>query len=534
MKTVDCATGRCGSGKTLATLTRLATQQQVNPNLTLWASLTRELSKKSFEFYNSQLPNKALLVDSSTVSCVQSKLTDLVLSGYDGVIFVTHNALLNESLDGVLGRSNVICDEIPTSSIELLQLTQTNDTFHVLLEFCEFNQCRHSSAFQTVSLKENCSIYDKAVRIVDNHRKTVNADKTYSKELINILDFLIKGYTVTYYSANKEDGKDQIVLHKFQAVHSKPAERLIEQSAALTILGSNLDSSMFGLLAKNKFNCNIVEHSSIGGTELEQKHKHKARIIPYLLNADWSDSIKRKSVHEALENRLTENKHSVREDIQIFAANLLGSDYLLFANESDSKHLIHSVRDYQSKGVEVLSTQVHGLNTFRHYEKACFMAAANPKPDELKLLGVASHDLGLLSKDMVNAVVTERYLEASYQCIARTAIRNLSPTEQEHVFIVPDMRSAKYIANRFESGSCTIDTSHGYNLIKKKREVSRTVKDILAEKRLSIVKSVLLDKQAKVGPMADILKKHSIHRNTFEKYKKEFKSHLIEIGLLKK
>ncbi|MFZ3462592.1 hypothetical protein [Vibrio harveyi] len=539
-RTVIAITAALGSGKSDKAMKAIGLAYRQNQKqFTLWASLTNELSEQSYEKFRLMFPDvPCVRIDSSTIKgdeFDEDRVYDALIQigqkaargDFDGIVFTSHASVL-AAHKGVLKLARVIVDEIPTSAVDLITLTQLDKTYQKTLEYVQFEPCPDNPKFQKVSLKEDEETLCKVHNLVNNAKEGVRTgkktyrDNTYSKDFISLLDHLLKGYKIVYYTIRQEDAdsEEKRTVHVFQAIVYEPAQKLVSNADSLIILGSNIKESMFGIMVQSDhIGAEIKESSTIMQIELPRYHMHRnVRIVPYLTEGNISATLKEKHISEALEERQTEYG-TIADDMQIFANRILGSDYLLFKNNDDKEYYSNYVKDY---GVIVKSTQSHGQNQYRHINKAAYIAAANPAPDELKLLGVASRDLEIGSNSMTQAVITERYLDACFQCIGRTAIRNHNDLDVPCVFVVPDMRAADYLAERIPNAF--IDVNQGY---KRKKTINKEViakRNAAAEKRKQVLISILMDKKAKVGKMAEILKKHSISQPTFARYRKEFKN----------
>ncbi|PMN64316.1 hypothetical protein BCT27_10145 [Enterovibrio norvegicus] len=477
---------------------------------------------------------KAVRIDGETIKGddfesdrIQDELTRVhkqtVLGEFNGVVFLSHASLLQTNKH-ILNFGRVVVDEIPSSAVQLLTLTQTEQTYKHLFQYVQFEPCPKNPKFQKVRLKDDEETQADAIKLVENSVTGIKAkgkrrrDNTFSKEFIQLLKYMLDGFEIIYYTTVADPDSESAgqILHVFQAIVYHPAKHLIESTKDLIILGSNIKDSMFGLVAETVIGAEIFETNVIYGKELTRHHMHtNVRIVPYLTKRNFSKTLKNSMVNTSLVDRETEYK-TVVEDIQDFAHQVLGRDYLLFKNEDDKEYY-----NYESLNVVVRGLHSHGINGYEHITKAAFVGSANPAPDELKLLGVASHELGIGSKTMSKAVLTERYLDPCFQDIGRTAIRNHDELETPCTFVVPDMRAALYLKERIPNA--VIDTSLGYERIKQTSPEVQAKRDLAAEAKKQVLISFLLDKRAKVGNLKQLCEKHGISKSSYERYRKDFK-----------
>lgn len=512
---INVITSRCGGGKTQIVIDHL--QSDV---LTIFASKTVRLSMQSYEDCKKRGVN-CKRIDESSVGKgkVLSTVTDLVERyNYTGVLFITHATLANLP-NSVLNKAVVIVDEIPQDLAKCLCLSVLDRNAPAIFNTW-FNKlpCPHMN-YQLVELKEEYRA--EALSLANAIRKGV--ETSYSSIVADILEFLInKTHAVLYTTVTTT--KKHGVKHLFQAVQYSPLERVAANATSLTILAANIKDSLFGFIAEQVLDYSLIKVNA----GLETKHKNKVTIIPFLKSGKWSATLKNKPVCEALNEASKTSNLTVCQEIQLFSERLLKEDFLLFKNENDDVCI-------NTSKVDVLSTQVHGINSYRHINKASFIGSLNIDPFETKLLRMFAIDNDI-ELNLVDMVTTGRCYESAYQCLARTGIRNqyVKGDATEYTFIVPDMKYAKYIESWFEAGCVTIDTSHSFTVAKPKvSQEALAKKEDRGLTRLQLAVAILTDKKNKVGKMSDILKSHGVSNVTFCAYKKEFESELTVMGLLK-
>ena len=541
-KVIKTVSGICGCGKTQATLKELVNNQSNDEKLVIFASLTCQLSKQSLEDYKAfafSLGLNAEQIDSTTNNSntsVSDTLRQLVIDGFKGVLFVTHATLLNETLRPILQLADIIIDEIPASSVTPLFLHQSDNNVDQMRKYCEFNVCKHNPTYSVVSIKDSDITDHNGMVISAEEAANIqiedydNGDRTHSKEFINVLRFLVRGLSVLYYQSKNHK-------HVFQALDFSLLDNLVGNAKSVTILAANINESLVGTVAASLMNINIESHIAIAGLELKQKHNHKIKIIPFLTKGNWSESMKndyatKKPVMargKLKDYVLTEP--TVLEVFQGFVLQHLSSDFLYFPNIGDAP--LANAEQLESKNIIKLTTACHGINNYRDFKKVAFTAALNPTPDHLKLLDLVNTTSGLMPQTLSNALITDRYLEAAYQCVARSGIRNHVVSNDVYTVVVPDMRAAQYIAEHFEDGCVEIDSKSGFEVLRTSSEAAQTKMQSSVELRLAIVKNILMDKKNKVAAMPELFAKHGITKPTFDRYKREFKSELQSLGLIK-
>lgn len=554
-RTVNFISARCGGGKTQATLKEL-----VNfTGFTIWASPTKELSAQSLRDYKSFGGNNAYRLDSDVTKNLTDEIEKLFNSAMDEeeqgselnkVVFITHCTLLNPLYAPLLGLANVIVDEIPTKAVEPLINVHHSNTVDEIIKYCEVSMDKiGTSNYTFIKLKDDEQIKEEVNNIVKAHttRDLELVSNAYSKETIKILNVLLNNYDIAYCSSTTRAGK---LVHRFTSVLRAGADMLIANTYRLTILGANIKGSLFGKVIDLHPRVKLVETNTVGSTVLETKHKQPIRIIPYLTQGIWTGELKDKKVKDALKGRVEEI--TITEDIQKFGLNVFGSDFLLARNKKDC---IAFDPEFQSmNNIELVTSQVHGMNKFTHFDKAMVMFACNPSKPEIELLKVfaETYDNQISSTELTDSVTTERYLESAYQALARIGFR--LPVDQTlgrgFTVIVPDMRCAKYVAERFENP--IIDTSLGYEVKKSdyhaKQAQTKVVNDSnkaqdkaqgkvdKAQKKYDdayiLCKIILLDKKLTCLSMPEIWAKNGTNKAKFERAKKICRDRLINEGLL--
>lgn len=523
---INHITGICGAGKSHKMLSLIAAQQEVEPRVIIFASKTIRLSTSNFIKYKAlghnciQLDGENRLSDHVIVDIVNAVVnTDSI------VVFTTHKSALNIP-KAWLKNVHVVFDEVPQDATKFLNVS-LSEASSPLIQVCEFSSTPNHN-YGTVRLKAeyrdtNHTNYNPMIKhLVDGAKNGTITENT--EDYINVLEFLLMDYAVLYKSQTVENIG---IVYQLYAVHYMPAINVIESAQSVTVLAANLNNSAFAFIVKNVLNIQINEVSTLN---LPIKYRKKLTVIPYLVQGRISASIKGLLCSQALTDK-TFSTLTVVEDMQAFTSSLLDSDYLLFKNNKDKVINIDS-------GVAVLSTAVHGLNSYMDYTKASFIASLRPTTVESNIQRCMALDLNLNPAEFNQTVVIERCYESALQCIMRMGIRKLyndlgEPVEDntEYVCVVPDMDYANYIAAQFDDGFCTIDTSHGY---KRKDNVEvETTKAAAKDNRLQTVTNILLDKKNKVAAMPELFTKHGITKPTFDRYKREFKSELQSLGLIK-
>lgn len=160
------------------------------------------------------------------------------------------------------------------------------------------------------------------------------------------------------------------------------------------------------------------------------------------------------------------------------ACELLGEDFLYTVNYIPKTK---TYRDVQYNGIPYgvcIPYGCHGLNKYSHYTKALSLFCYKPSPVQKKLLDYLKVLFDF--PDIEEKYVDLKMREASLQMVTRTAIRDFSNTEQDIVFVVPDISVANYI-KEYHTPSCNIDTSLALYIPDARENNGGGNKDTLAE-----------------------------------------------------
>ncbi|XKH60740.1 hypothetical protein LG290_02875 [Halomonas sediminis] len=519
---------RCGGGKSRETIKELVdnilNKYPVRETY-LFASKTNDLSRQNYEMFVSTaklFPQHAIPVeriDSETSKgTVIQGLTERLITNFQGVIFISHSTLATIA-PSLLGKTRVVVDEVPQELAGCLVVRHEAKDQDYPWEKYLVNEASSHTGYMKTRIDPQAD-RDDIRRYIDNLRK--GRDNVTTENVADLLEFLLADYEVVYTTTTKMDGP---LYRLYQAIHYHRLKELADNVDFLAILSAQLKETLFGYVAEKHLNLKIVRKPINDTANLQMKHKNKVRIIPFLKNGKWSTTLRMKPANECLirDGKPEPSILSVRILAQEFSETVLGNrDFLITLNSKDK--LIESL---EQRGIVSTTIAVHGMNSYRHLDHAVYLASSNPTPFDIKALLMFAKDHGLNGEDLIDSVIVERCHEAAYQCVARTSIRNEhhDPTK-EHVFVVPDMHYATYIANWFEPGCVTIDTQFSYIT---QYEDSQKIAE---ENRRMIVTHILSEKAKKKEKLQVLIKKAGISMSTYKRYKEEFRDELEKSGLL--
>ncbi|WP_404362548.1 hypothetical protein [Marinobacter sp.] len=297
-------TSRCGAGKSRATIKELIRHilAEADSNRTyLLASKTNPLTEQNFEYAKeiiqehvngSELAIKR--VDSTNVKgSVVRGLLDLLASGFKGVIFVSHKALASmpaEKLTGV----RIVTDEVPQDFAGTLMVQYAaKDSGYPWDDYLIEVPSNHKG-YTCVDIHPDADRKDirRYINAINQNRDTAS-----SQNVADLLTFLMEGYEAAYTTTTQSDGS---ISRVYQAVHYHRIKELVDHVDFLAILAAQLDETLLGFITQQRLGLSIVEKDVSDSVNLDQKHKNRVRIIPFLENGRWSTTLRRKPAHDSL------------------------------------------------------------------------------------------------------------------------------------------------------------------------------------------------------------------------------------------
>lgn len=521
---------RCGGGKSYKSIQYLYELLEVayptQPTV-VFASKTNDLNQqnhdvlldilKSVDQFSTYRIESTRIDSSKYKGRVTQKVSEALQAGFQGVIFTSH-AVLNHVDPKLLSNVVMFIDEIPQSLIKTLSITYEAEDSGDTWETNILTQPSRYPGYEVVSLQPNAD--HKALwRVIHNIR--TDRDNTRTKEVADLLEFLLEDYDTMYVTTYKQRRSYRC----YQAINWQRLKLISEQVDSLTILSAQLKDSLFGFIARHCIKLNIIDGWFDPSVTLESKHRNKTKIIPFIKEGKWSSSLKYRSAHETLmlDGTPVEKEQSVVEYAQSIAMILMDNRQFIMAyNRKDTlAPLLENF--FNVSKIKVITTAVHGINGLDDFDHAVYLASNRPNPFELKHLKMFALDHGATAQEIEQAIMIERCYENAYQCIARTSIRLSDPDlEKEHVFVVPDMHYANYLLRWFGKDTAYIDDTFSYTL---KEDDSKLIKK-------KIVISILTRYQQGDGNIKDFIEQSPISEATFKRYKKKHHAELKEMGLL--
>lgn len=390
-----------GSGKTKAILSHVVRSKKK----TIIASISCQLSKQSFDYYTKELNGTgAIIVDTDNIKrrdSVQNILRESI--GENRVIFITHTALMNFPYFEMFEDHELYIDEVP-EMIDLCQI-QFKTNIDVIAKYC------HVSESGKMVLKEE-------------HREElqgVAVDGLYNLDVVSNSIFpltkaLLQGIPVTV-KENCAYFVEDMSTQKWE-VFSK-----------ITIACANFIETFTGVVLKEYGGWEFTESPLVNNLDFRTyRNTHRVEIVP-IYDGNWS---------------------RYAADTEFGGDTVYNKAKDLIENITGGVKYIYTTNSYRGPlpNGDRIQYNPHGLNSYTSYTTAVALFSYNPSPWQLDLLRTFSFTQGLDTDILCNAFLVSKYLEPVFQLCLRTDIRknkSMSPVR----LIVPDMRAAEYLKNRY-------------------------------------------------------------------------------------
>lgn len=397
------------AGKTKAILENI----QVNNELAIVASISRQLSRQSFDYFES-LGGQGVIIDTDNkrgTSSVNKALSQCVQDGVR-VIFMTHQALLGFTEYNALNGFSLYIDEVP----ELITFDRFSFTHNLdkVLDYCE-PITGELNVFEDLVLKEEH---------FEEMSNLASAGRSGADDVCATLFPLYKSLL-------------QGIPTKIQLTESGSHCYFIDDQSTkewdvfkqITIACANIEDTFTGMILKH-FNGWEFEESELQSKLLFEAYKNSSRItINVMMEQSWSK-------HSAnIESEGITNYTRMKNIIEGLV------------KEKDFIYTRNSYRARFSTGLEV-PYNPHGLNGYNSFKNVAVMFSFNPLPWQIPLLRELACSVDLNQDDLVDAYVVSKYLEPAFQLCARSNIRVTKSNAKINLF-VPDLRLAEYMKEHY-------------------------------------------------------------------------------------
>ena len=519
---------RCGGGKTQRTIEYLYPFLSGNPNeKVIFSSKTNKLTAQSYDGFtaiSSQVAGSPISfqrIDSDTVppsSSVRKALDARLDQKEGGVIFISHQAL--RTVDPKKLRDvRLIIDEVPDNLVNHVGVSyEYKDSGSSWETLIKTESCS-DTAYQKVTLDASASKID-IQRRIDNIRSGI--DNSTSKDVADLLEFLLNGHEVMYTTSQRSKGK---VMKIYLGTDWEQLRNLVTHSKKMAILSAQIRETLAGFVVEKVMNTAIVETQVDPKVILEDQHAVNVVIYPLVEAGRWSSRLKKEKANE----RLTLNGQAVTSTqtvglyAQEVAQNIMQSKpTLLIINNKEDEHQCWEGYPYKK-----ITSSAHGQNNHTEYHNAVFLSSMRPDNDETNALKLFAKHHNQCPHEIIQTVLRERCHEAAYQCIARTSVRNPNITlETPHIFVVPDEAHAEYVANWFKPGMARINRTY---LHQRRKALASERRD---QERFNLIVQIRTEYLAG-SKLKNLKQKYGIIDKTYQRTINKFRPELEQAGLIK-
>jgi hypothetical protein len=531
VKSIIHISSRCGGGKSYHTITELhnhilkTKKDSKKPGFFLLASKTNKLTKQNYDkFHEECQQSKSSItykfIDSTTTaSNVMAEISDYMRCNKDGVLFVSHSAV-SRIQPILLKDTTLIFDEVPDNLVKGVRLFhEARDQGQTWEKFISY-QTQCNSQVLKVTLNQSTDP-NEVIRYINNIQ--TKKDNVTTENVAEMLQFLLDDHEDMYFMSKK---KKEVTTNYYMGIDWKILDELRTYTSSIVILSAELKKTLLGFVAQKIAGLDIQEQSITSTITLHALHNKKAIIYPILKDKTWSTFIKGKLAADVLIDQSlnilqadTVLDHALRK----IATQMSGLDYLLILNKKDRSKDV-----YEKDNIKIISSSSHGSNNYIEYHHAAYLASKRPDPIEIISFNLFASKHNLIQSELIDSVITERCHESAYQCLARTSIRDANYSlEGPHLFFVPDMEYAEYVASWFEQGYATIDTSQSCTVQDTKSKQTKTKKDI------GLLTFILTTNRSIKTPINVLLKQVKISTATYNRLRAKHKASMQQLGLMK-
>lgn len=398
---IEVLTAIPASGKTKAIIEHIIESGEK----AIIASISRQLSKQSYDFYINAGGEKAILIDSDNKYGSKSVNEAIIDTKNYNVMFITHSALINLTDFSHFGDVCLYIDEVP----ELVTFNKYNfgHNLNSVLEYC----LPVKDGLSDLVLRNDCTrqIEEMAIQGINQQDDICKSLVPLYKALLQKIPIKINktDKTATCYFINDSSSQDWAGFKK------------------ITIASANLKDTFTGKVLKYFNGWEFIE-SPLKKRLLFTEYSNTSRItINVLTDTNWS---KHKADKEI-------NGISNYTRIKNIISDILGNEPFIYTR--------NSYRARFSKGLEV-PYNPHGINSYTSYKNVVVLFSFNPNPWQIPVLKELACSVGLDEDELVESYIVSKYLEPAFQLCARSNIRSNKSNAKINLF-VPDQKLADYI-----------------------------------------------------------------------------------------
>lgn len=421
------------AGKTKAVLTHI--KKSKNKKFIV-ASISCQLNKQSFDYYNSIDGTNGIIIDTDHINRRDSVASVIKSNIGDNVLFITHAALLDyPNFDDFLDYELFI-DEVP--------------------DFVQLHQMKFTDNLEFIS--KYCDITNGKMTMIEDHRDKINkiaVDGLYGNDVISESIFslartLLQGIPVVI--------KDNIVYF----IDDKTIQQW-DAFKTITISCANFYETFTGVILKDVYKWEFVDSKLSKYLDFKcYPNTSRIEIIP-MYDGNWSryaaDKIIDESTGETVYNKI---KDTILE--------IIGNTPFIYTNNSYRS-------GFNTNKGQYVAYNPHGLNTYMNTTNAVALFSYNPLPWQIEILKGLSNCFDMDKDKLINSFLVSKYLEPCFQLCLRTDIRN-KDSDHKVTLVVPDMRCAEYLKTRYLHNA-KIDCCYmikSPDVIRKKEILPRNVK----------------------------------------------------------
>lgn len=378
------------------------------------ASISRQLSRQSFDYYQSLGGLDGVIVDSDNKNEYMSVAKTLVhvMKSEPRVIFVTHSTLMQYAeLERFVGY-NLYIDEVPEMiSLQNLRFTTNSDQ---ILKYC-------NTTGNGIGVYYPLSIDDK----YEADLRTIAEDGLYrnddvAERLLPAYRCLLRGHPVVF-KRESEEASSMFFIEDYTNLHWEVFD-------SITIACANFEHTLTGYVLRNWAGWEFRD-SPLKNELAILKYPNTERVtISIMVDQNWSRYVSEKTV---------------------------GGDnvYGIIQSKIDamfpSGEYIYTTNSYRSRmNGQQIQYNPHGLNMYSDETNVVALFSYNPQPWQIPILTNLANLQGVEESGLIDAFLVSKYLEPVFQLCTRGDIRNIDSTKPIKL-VVPDMRAAEYLRSNY-------------------------------------------------------------------------------------
>lgn len=378
------------------------------------ASISRQLSRQSFEYYQSIGGMDGIIVDSDNKNEYMSVAKTLiaVMKTEPRVVFITHSALMQYAdLERFRGY-NLYIDEVPDMiSLQILKFTSNSDQ---ILKYC-------NGVGQGVGV-----YYPLCINTAfEDELRTIAEDGLYrhddvAERLLPAYRCLLKGHPVIF-KRESDVASSMFFIEDYTNMQWDVFD-------SITIACANFEPTLTGYVLRNWVGWSFRD-SPLKKNLSILKYPNTERVtISVMVDQNWSRYVSEKTIGG-------ENVYGLIQD---------KIDTMFPSGE-----YIYTTNSYRSRmNGQQIQYNPHGLNMYSDETNVVALFSYNPQPWQIPILSSLANIQGVDENGLVNAFLVSKYLEPVFQLCTRGDIRNIDSTKPIKL-VVPDMRAAEYLKSNY-------------------------------------------------------------------------------------